>query len=92
MPLKEWKLHNTQIPRVATTVEQELQTGSGPRRGNCKCGCKHNVCAQLLGHVLPFVAPWTLACQAPVHGILQARILEWVAVPSFSRGSSQLRD
>ena len=27
----------------------------------------------------------------PVHGILQARILEWVAV-SFSRGSSQSRD
>ena len=26
-----------------------------------------------------------------VHGILQAKILEWVAVP-FSRGSSQLRD
>ena len=27
----------------------------------------------------------------PVHGILQARILESVAIP-FSRGSSQLRD
>ena len=26
-----------------------------------------------------------------VHGILQARILEWVAI-SFSRGSSQARD
>jgi len=26
-----------------------------------------------------------------VHGILQARILEWVAVP-FSRGSSQPQD
>ena len=26
-----------------------------------------------------------------VHGILQARIMEWVAFP-FSRGSSQLRD
>ena len=26
-----------------------------------------------------------------VHGILQARILEWIALP-FSRGSSQLRD
>ena len=26
-----------------------------------------------------------------VHGILQARILEWVAVP-FSKGSSQLKD
>ena len=32
-------------------------------------------------------------CQpgSSVHGILQARILEWVAM-SFSRGSSQLRD
>ena len=28
---------------------------------------------------------------SPVHGILQARVLEWVAVPS-SRGSSQPRD
>ena len=28
---------------------------------------------------------------SPVHGILQARILEWVAIP-FSRGSSQPRD
>ena len=28
---------------------------------------------------------------SPVHGMLQARILEWVAVP-FSRGSSGPRD
>ena len=33
----------------------------------------------------------TVACQAPVHGILQARILEWVANP-FSRGSFWPRD
>ena len=35
-----------------------------------------------------------LDCSLPgssVHGILQARILEWVAIP-FSRGSSQPRD
>ena len=39
-----------------------------------------------------FASPWTVACQAPLSmGILQARILEWVAVPS-SRGSSQTRD
>ena len=39
-----------------------------------------------------FVTPWTVAYQAPLPmGILQARILEWVAI-SFSRGSSQLRD
>ena len=36
--------------------------------------------------------PWTVACQAPLSmGILQARILEWVAMSSF-RGSSQPRD
>ena len=36
--------------------------------------------------------PWTVVCQAPLSmGILQARILEWVALPS-SRGSSQDRD
>ena len=39
-----------------------------------------------------FATPWTAACQAPLFmGILQARILEWVAMPS-SRGSSQPRD
>ena len=39
-----------------------------------------------------FVIPWTVAHQAPLSmGILQARILEWVTMPS-SRGSSQPRD
>ena len=43
-------------------------------------------------HVQLFVTLWTVACQAPLSmGILQARILEWVAVPS-SRGSSQRKD
>ena len=40
---------------------------------------------KLLSHVRLFETPWT------VHGILQARILAWVAFP-FSRGSSQPRD
>ena len=39
-----------------------------------------------------FETLWTVAHQgSSVHGILQARILEWVAVP-FSRRSSQPRD
>ena len=39
-----------------------------------------------------FATLWTIACQALyVHGILQTRILEWVALP-FSRGSSWPRD
>ena len=29
--------------------------------------------------------------ESPVHGISQARILEWVGIP-FSRGTSQARD
>ena len=38
-----------------------------------------------------FSNPWTAACQAPLSmGILDARILEWVAIPSY-RWSSQLR-
>ena len=39
-----------------------------------------------------FVIPWTVALQAALSlGILQARTLEWVAMPS-SKGSFQLRD
>ena len=38
-----------------------------------------------------FVIPWTVSCQVPCPWVLQARILEWVAVP-FSRGSSWPRD
>ena len=51
-------------------------------------GCGY-VCAQLCPIFSDLVD-----CSRPgssVHGILQARILEWVAV-SFSRGSSQPRD
>ena len=43
------------------------------------------------GHVQLFVTAWTVALQDPVPGILQARILEWVAMPS-SMGSSQPKD
>ena len=46
----------------------------------------------LLSHVRIFAIPWAETCQTPLTmGILQARILEWVAMPS-SRGSSQSRD
>ena len=51
-------------------------------RGHVYFGWKVKVvsCVQL------FETPWTV-----VHGILQARILDWVAFP-FSRGSSQPKD
>ena len=44
------------------------------------------MCAWSLCRVWLCETPWTVARQAPVHGILQARILEWIVMPS-SRGS-----
>ena len=50
--------------------------------------CMH---AQSFSRVQLFVTLRTIAHHSSVLGILQARILEWVAMPS-SRGSSQPRD
>ena len=44
---------------------------------------------QSLAHVWLFAAPWTTG--SSVHGIFQAGIVEWAAIP-FSRGSSWPRD
>ena len=48
---------------------------------------------KLLSRVQLFATPWTVCSLlgSSVHGILQARTLEWVASP-FSRGSSWPRD
>ena len=52
-------------------------------------GCVH---AQLLSCVRLFVTPWTgTPLGSSVHGISQARIVEWVAISS-SRGSFRPRD
>ena len=40
---------------------------------------------------LTLVTPWAIMPGFSVHGVFQARILEWVAI-YFSRGSSQPRD
>ena len=60
--------------------------------------CKLSVCigsggSGLVTKLCPtFPTPWTVSHQAPLSmGILQARILEWVAMSS-SRGSSQPKD
>ena len=44
-----------------------------------------------LSHVRLFVTPDCSLPGSSIHGIFQARVLEWVAI-SFSRGSSQPRD
>ena len=53
---------------------------------------RRKVKVKSLSHVRLFATSWTVAYQAPkIHGVFQARKLEWAAI-SFSRGSSQPRD
>ena len=48
------------------------------------------VSKELITLVSDSATPWTVCPDSSAHGILQARILEWVTIP-FSRGSSQPR-
>ena len=48
--------------------------------------CVHAQVASVVSDSMDYCLPGS-----SVHGILQARILDWVAIP-FSRGSSWLRD
>ena len=63
----------------------------------CVCVCVCVSVCESLSHIRLFVTPWTWGCKpwsllgSSVHEILQARILERVAI-SFSRASSQPRD
>ena len=55
-------------------------------------GTEENMCCAGLSCVWLFATPWTAAHEAAVSmGILQARILEWIAMPS-TRDSSQSMD
>ena len=66
---------------------------AGKRAENVKCLVESHVLCSMLSHSVmsDSANTRTVACQAPRSmGILQARILEWVAMPS-SRGSFQWR-
>ena len=87
-------------PSIQTSLKENVQTYGPIKHSRCNLQVWRKVTNFI---ELPPVAqwlvasdflwpPWTVACQAPLSmGILQARILEWVAMPS-SRGSSQPRD
>ena len=68
----------------------QLPEGLGIGKKSCSGTLPSTSCCEhALSHVQLFATPWTVAHQAlPSMGILQTRILEWVATPS-SRGSSQ---
>ena len=96
---KKWKRCKS-VPRVGASIPMELEGAiSAPwcvhQLGRCPhcivwefvCVC---VCVQSFSRVQLFVTPYSPPGSS-VHGILQARKLEWVAITS-SRGSSQPRD
>ena len=67
------------------TSQGKCEKAAKALAGGCVCVCLSQLCSTLCD-------PWTVTHQAPLSmGILQVRILEWVAMPS-SRGSSQPRD
>ena len=88
------------IPGLGTKIPHATQCGQKKKSmqkrkkfypGVCVCVCAC-VCGKTVSHVRLFVTP--MGCSLPgssVHGILQARILEWVAIP-FSKGPSQTRN
>ena len=84
-----------QCPVKNLCVTWELTTTSGffhMKAHSCMSHCMFVCCCCLVTKsCLPLCDP--LDCNLPggLHGILQARILEWVAVP-FSRGASWPRD
>ena len=86
-------LQNCEISRVnLKKIEWHFGVESPPKNS---FDILHLLCCAVLSHfshVWLFATLWTVAHQAPLSmRIFQARILEWVAMPS-SRGSFQLRD
>ena len=54
----------------------------------CKFNPTDHKCCAVLGRIQLFAISWTVISQVPLSmGILQARILEWVAMPSSSMSS-----
>ena len=84
-----WWCHPTISPSVvpfSSCLKSFPASGSFPMSWLFESG------GQFLIYVPLFAIPWTVRPPgSSVHGILQARILEWVAI-SFSRGSSQPRN
>ena len=65
---------------------------TGPKNSWCTLKSEIVSRSKIVSRVRFFVTPWTASTPgSSVPGILQARILEWVAMPS-SRASSQPRD
>ena len=80
---KKGKLEHTHPPTGTTSFEDE-DTDHGDQPNKEVQSVRRSVMSDS-------ATPWTVACVSCVHGLVQLRILEWVAI-LFSRGSSQPSD
>ena len=97
--LSHWALNIVLYIKILSTAWIRKQTqrhertckvnmGVRKQRFQSKAYCRYLVAKSCLTPLQPHgCSPWGHS----VHGVLQARILEWVAIPFF-RGSSQSRD
>ena len=81
MDREAWRLQSMGLQRVGQDWATELNWPEHLIHNPCECEVKVTQSFPTLCDPMDYI----------VHGILQARILEWVAFP-FSRGSSQLWD
>ena len=104
LPLRPWTRGSSSPPSCAPQQPSlevglllsggapELRGGEAPLgRRSCAVARSLQCVRNRFNHVLLLATLWTIARQTPVCGLLQARILVWVATPS-SRASSPPRD
>ena len=85
--LSSWEGHSDQLIRSTVRPSTKHRTGENTPHIQARTRLKPASCPAL-SHVRLSATPWTVAPPgSSVHGILQARILEWVAMRP-SRGSS----
>ena len=82
-----WGSQSTQDSRALRQIKTFSSATRGQRRMKIRpiteLKSSRILCVHVLRHVWLFVTPWTAACPSPLSmGILQARILEWVAMSS----------
>ena len=80
------------IPFISKSRKCKLMYSGKKQISGCLGRGRHACMLSRFNHVRLFATQWTVALEDPLScRILQARILEWVAMPS-SRGSSLPRD
>ena len=87
-PLQCSSLENPRDGVTQSRTRLKWLSSSSSSSNACVCVC---MCVCLYVCVCVCVCTCLEVYQAPVYGIFQTRILEWVAI-SYSRGSSQVRD